>query len=129
MTKHQVLSACVIRPGKPIESNSSRPKIHLTPWDLQLLTVDPIQKGLLFRKPNPQQHIELANSSSSEIINQLKTSLADTLDYFPLLAGRLVVCKNNDNTLSFFVDCSNEGAEFTYANAPDLTVADILEQT
>ncbi|PHT96905.1 hypothetical protein BC332_34169 [Capsicum chinense] len=129
MTKHQVLSACVIRPGKPIESNSSRQKIHSTPWDLQLLTVDPIQKGLLFRKPNPQQHIELANSSSSEIINQLKTSLADTLDYFPLLVGRLVACKNNDNTLSFFVDCSNEGAEFTYANAPDLTVVDILEQT
>lgn len=128
MTKLQVVSACVIRSGKPIESNSSSKKIQLTPWDLQLLTVDSIQKGLLFRKPNPQQHRELAKSSS-EIINHLKASLSDTLNYFPLLAGRLAASKSSDNTLSFFVDCSNEGAEFTHATAPGLTLADILEQT
>lgn len=124
MTKLQVLSTCVIRSGKSIDK-----KIELTPWDLQLLTVDPIQKGLFFRKPNPQQHTELPKSSS-EIINQLKTSLSHTLNYFPLLAGRIIASKNSDDTLSFFVDCSNEGAEFSYATAvPHFTLADILEQT
>ncbi|XP_009762458.1 uncharacterized acetyltransferase At3g50280-like [Nicotiana sylvestris] len=127
MTKHQAVSTCVIRSGKPIDRNSPTKNIHLTPWDLQLLTVDPIQKGLLFRKPNPQQHTELA--TSSEIINRLKTSLSDTLNYFPLLVGRLVASKNSDNTLSFFINCSNEGAEFTHATAPGLTVADIVKPT
>ncbi|XP_016496790.1 putative acetyltransferase At3g50280 isoform X1 [Nicotiana tabacum] len=127
MTKLQVVSTCVIMPGKPIDRNSPTKNIHLTPWDLQLLTVDPIQKGLLFRKPNPQQHRKLA--TSSEIINRLKTSLSDTLDFFPLLAGRLAACKNSDNTLSFFINCNNEGAEFTHATAPGLTVADIVEPT
>ncbi|WMV21514.1 hypothetical protein MTR67_014899 [Solanum verrucosum] len=123
MTKLQVVSTCVIRSQKSIEK-----KIQLTPWDLQLLTGDSIQKGLFFHKPNLQQHRELAKSSS-EIINRLKISLSDTLNHFPLLAGRLVASKNSDDTLSFFVDCNNEGAEFTYVTAPDLTVADILEQT
>ncbi|XP_015170517.1 uncharacterized acetyltransferase At3g50280-like [Solanum tuberosum] len=65
-------------------------------------------------------------------MNRLKISLSNTLNYFPVLAGRLVASKNSDDddTLSFFVDCSNEGAEFTHVTAvPDLNVADILEQT
>lgn len=118
MTKLEVVSTCVIRSQKSIEK-----KIELTPWDLQLLTVDPIQKGLVFRKPK---------QSSEIIMNRLKISLSNTLNYFPVLAGRLVASKNSDDddTLSFFVDCSNEGAEFTHVTAvPDLNVADILEQT
>lgn len=89
--------------------------------------MDPNQKGLLFRKPNPK---ELAKSSSEIIVNHLKISLSKTLNCFPLLAGRLVARKNiDDDTLSFFVDCKNEGAEFAHAIALDLNVADILEQT
>ncbi|KAG5582041.1 hypothetical protein H5410_052668 [Solanum commersonii] len=119
MTKLEIVSTCVIRSQKSIEK-----KIELTPWDLQLLTVDPNQKGLLFRKPKHKE-------SSEIFINRLKISLSITLNYFPVLAGRLVASKNSDDdTLSFFVDCSNEGAEFTHVTAvPDLNVADILEQT
>ncbi|OIT38059.1 PREDICTED: uncharacterized acetyltransferase At3g50280-like [Nicotiana attenuata] len=127
MTKLQAVSTCVIRSAKPIDRNSPTKNIHLTPWDLQLLTVDPIQKGLLFRKPNPQQHRELA--TSSEIIKCLKISLSDTLNFFPLLAGRVAACKNGDNTLSFCINCSNEGVEFTHATASGLTVADIVQPT
>lgn len=119
MTKLEIVSTCVIRSQKSIEK-----KIELTPWDLQVLTVDPNQKGLLFRKPKHKE-------SSEIFINRLKISLSITLNYFPVLAGRLVASKNSDDdTLSFFVDCSNEGAEFTHVTAvPDLNVADILEQT
>ncbi|XP_015089453.1 uncharacterized acetyltransferase At3g50280-like [Solanum pennellii] len=122
MTKLEVVSTCVIKSQKSIEK-----KIELTPWDLQVLTLDPNQKGLLFHKPNPK---ELAKSSSEIIINHLKISLSKTLNYFPLLAGRLVARKNiDDDTLSFCVDCKNEGAEFAHVIALDLNVADILEQT
>ncbi|GFP87485.1 uncharacterized acetyltransferase at3g50280 [Phtheirospermum japonicum] len=96
-------------------------RLELTPWDLQFLLLDPIQKGILFHKPQSQ---ELQNS----LIHHLKTALARTLDFFPPLAGRLgTVVNNDDNTQSFFIDCNNAGAEFTHALAADLSVSDIHE--
>ena len=53
-------------------------RIALTPWDLQMLLVDHIQKGLLFFKPTPSQEEELQGNS---VIDHLKTSLSRTLDY------------------------------------------------
>ena len=47
-------------------------RIELTPWDLQLLLVDHIQKGILFFKPTPSQEKELKGSS---VIDHLKTSV------------------------------------------------------
>ena len=38
-------------------------RIELTAWDLQLLLVDHIQKGILFFKPTPSQEKELQASS------------------------------------------------------------------
>ncbi|KAM3738978.1 hypothetical protein ACB098_09G170900 [Castanea mollissima] len=100
-------------------------RIELTPWDLQLLLVDHIQKGLLFFKPTPSQEKELQASS---VIDHLKNSLSRTLDIFYPLAGRLVMVENDDDkTASFFVDCNNLGAQFVHAVADDVTVADILD--
>ncbi|XP_054825577.1 uncharacterized acetyltransferase At3g50280-like [Prosopis cineraria] len=93
-------------------------KIELSPWDLQLLLVDPIQKGLLFRKPR-------ANMNS--IIHHLKASLSSTLDFFPPLAGRLTVDEHDDDTSSVSVLCNNSGALFVHAVAADLTISDILQ--
>jgi hypothetical protein len=52
----------------------------LTPWDLWMITVDQIQKGLLL--PNP-----LAGGAS--LADDLASSFACALDRFYPLAGRL----------------------------------------
>ncbi|KAI7996686.1 putative acetyltransferase [Camellia lanceoleosa] len=99
-------------------------RIELIPWDLQLLLVGPIQKGLLFLKPTPSQQQQLL---ANTIIDHLKISFSLTLDFFPLLSGRLAIIKNNDNTSSFFVDCNNAGAHFIHTVADNITVNDILD--
>ncbi|GLT67439.1 hypothetical protein SLA2020_397500 [Shorea laevis] len=115
------ISTSTVRPTSPSESTR---RIELTPWDLQLLLADHIQKGLLFLKPTPSQENKLKPS----LIDHLKTSLSRTLDIFYPLAGRLVMVENDDKTASFFVDCKNlNGAQFVHAVADGITVADILE--
>ncbi|RXH91998.1 hypothetical protein DVH24_021021 [Malus domestica] len=92
-------------------------RVELTPWDLQFLLVDPIQKGLLFHNPKTlPQHIQ-----------HLKASLSRTLDFFPPLSGRLATIHHDDNTTSFFINCNNAGALFVHAKAYGVTVSDINE--
>lgn len=95
-------------------------RIELTQCDLKLLLVDAIQKGLLFLKP---KSLEDQNS----LIQHLKTSLSRTLDCFNPLAGRLAAVEHDDNTVSFFIDCNNAGAQFVHAAADGVTMADILQ--
>ncbi|KAM3691094.1 hypothetical protein ACJW31_09G169300 [Castanea mollissima] len=122
MTHIRFISTSSIRAAAT--PNESTRRIELTPWDLQLLLVDPIQKGLLFFKPTPSREKELIGGS---VIDHLKTSLSRTLDIFYPLAGHLVMVENNDdNTISFFLDCKNLGAQFVHAVVDDLTVADIF---
>jgi hypothetical protein len=49
------VSRRVIRPPEPATSPDDAPPgpeiMHLTPWDLRLITVDYIQKGVLLPKP------------------------------------------------------------------------------
>ncbi|XP_052200570.1 uncharacterized acetyltransferase At3g50280-like [Diospyros lotus] len=106
-------------------SGASPHRIELTPWDLQLLLVGPIQKGLLFLKPTPPPQPQ--DQHFSVVVQHLKLSLSRTLDFFPPLAGRLGVSHNADGTSSFFVHCNNAGADFVHAVAENVTVADILE--
>jgi len=52
----RIVSRRLVRPeqaaGSPDDSAPSEPEtIHLTPWDLRMITVDYIQKGLLLPKP------------------------------------------------------------------------------
>ncbi|KAK2657512.1 hypothetical protein Ddye_010564 [Dipteronia dyeriana] len=96
------------------------PRIDLTPWDLQLLLLDTIQKGLVFHKPKPDHE---------NLIHHLQTSLSRTLDFFLPLAGRLATVEHGDETTSFFIDCNNAGAEFVHAIADGVSVSDIIEQT
>ncbi|XVF59385.1 hypothetical protein PTKIN_Ptkin07bG0271500 [Pterospermum kingtungense] len=92
-------------------------RVELTPWDLHFLLISPIQKGLLFPKPQPE----------NTFINHLKTSLSHTLHYFPPLAGRLATIENDDDTISFFIDCNNAGALFIHAEAEGVTISDIVK--
>ena len=99
-------------------------RMELTPWDLQLLLVGPIQKGLLFPKPKPSRDKE---TDQNTFIHHLKISLSDTLDYFPPLAGRLATTEHDDDTISFFIDCNNAGALFIHAEADGVTISDIVK--
>ncbi|KAK6123312.1 hypothetical protein DH2020_042942 [Rehmannia glutinosa] len=119
MAKLQIISSSLI----PMATNAivGMSRLELTPWDLRFLLLDPIQKGILFYKPNESQELQ------KTIINHLKNSLSRALDFFPPLAGRLGTVKNDNNTSCFFVDCNNAGAEFTHAVASDVSVSYILE--
>ncbi|XP_057805163.1 uncharacterized acetyltransferase At3g50280-like [Salvia miltiorrhiza] len=92
-------------------------RLELSPFDLRLLLLDPIQRGILFR--NPKFH--------KIDIPRLKTSLSRTLDFFPPLAGRLGSTAHGDGTTSFFMDCNNAGVEFTHAVADGISVSDIID--
>ncbi|KAK6123311.1 hypothetical protein DH2020_042941 [Rehmannia glutinosa] len=122
MTKIEVISSCTLV-GTANESHPvAKSRLELTPWDLLFLQIDPIQKGLLFHKPNESQEFQ------KNIIDHLINSFSRTLGFFPPLAGRLGTVKNDDdNTSCFFVDCNNGGAEFTHAVARTVSVSDILE--
>ncbi|XP_022740497.1 uncharacterized acetyltransferase At3g50280-like [Durio zibethinus] len=106
------------------DHRASGKRIELTPWDLRLLAIGHIQKGLLFPKPKPYlQEKETENT----LIHHLKTSLSRTLDYFPLLAGRLETAEHEDDAISLFVDCNNAGALFIHAAADGVTISDIIK--
>ncbi|XWS41884.1 hypothetical protein CRYUN_Cryun17cG0120800 [Craigia yunnanensis] len=99
-------------------------RVELTPWDLTFLLVGPIQKGLIFPKPKPSREKE---TDQNTFIHHLRTSLSNTLDYFPTLAGRLATTEHDDETISFFIDCNNAGALFIHAEADGVTISDIVK--
>ncbi|KZV39744.1 hypothetical protein F511_08206 [Dorcoceras hygrometricum] len=116
MSEIRGISTSIVR-----ATNNSPAKIHLTPWDLQLLLLDPIQKGLLYHKSNIQEN-------TRSFLEHLENSLSRTLDFFPPLAGRLGTVKHEDtDAQSFYIDCNNEGAQFTHSIATGITVNDILK--
>uniref|UniRef100_A0A8R7R241 Uncharacterized protein n=1 Tax=Triticum urartu TaxID=4572 RepID=A0A8R7R241_TRIUA len=55
---------------------------HLAPWDLQMLTVDYIQKGILLPKPP-------AGDGGERLVGRLASSFARALGRFYPFAGRL----------------------------------------
>ncbi|GER49971.1 HXXXD-type acyl-transferase family protein [Striga asiatica] len=119
MAKVEIVSSSLV----PMASVDATPmsRLDLTPWDLQMLLLEPTQYGILFHKPAFPINF---------IIDYLKASLSRVLDYFPPLAGRLSTEKtNNENTAVYFVDCNNKGAGFIHAVATDVSVAHILEAT
>ncbi|KAG6663161.1 uncharacterized acetyltransferase At3g50280-like [Carya illinoinensis] len=127
MADIQLISTSSVKAASHKEC-STHERIDLTPWDLQLLLLGPIQKGLLFHKPKTTQDQIREYSSESSIIQHLRTSLSRTLDFFNPLAGRLVSIQNDDNSTSYFIDCNNAGAQFVHATTNDVvTIADILE--
>ncbi|BFG38841.1 hypothetical protein CerSpe_251150 [Prunus speciosa] len=73
---------------QPTFHNELTQRIELTPWDLQLLLLDHIQKGLLFHKPKSSTYEQDPITSLTE---HLKHSLSLTLDIFYPLAGRLAI--------------------------------------
>jgi hypothetical protein len=91
--------------------------IHLTPWDLRLITIDYIQKGILLPKPPV---------SGDVLVNALVSSFSRALRRFYPFAGRLVTEERCDGTVTVFLRCTGEGAEFVHAVAPGIAVEDIV---
>ncbi|CAK7355084.1 unnamed protein product [Dovyalis caffra] len=75
------------------------------------------------------RHISTKNEKFHEtsLVQQLKTSISRTLDFFSPLAGRLATIEREDDTVSYFIDCNNEVARFIHAVVDGVALADILE--
>ncbi|XP_010064180.2 uncharacterized acetyltransferase At3g50280 [Eucalyptus grandis] len=125
----QLISDCFIKPSQ-LPDGSNRP-LHLPPWDLAMLSVHYIQKGLLF--PLPPRCLKAGFDRPAFIhsfLEKLKRSLSSALFHFYPLAGRFATLKQTDPPFyTVFVDCANSpGARFIHATL-DMTVADILSPT
>ncbi|KAL4352169.1 hypothetical protein GQ457_06G002940 [Hibiscus cannabinus] len=103
----------------PSTHQGENQRVELTQWDLRLLLVGPIQKGLLFR--------DGGIGDGTTFVDTLKASLSRTLLHFPTLTGRLAMTEFDDEMVSFFIDCNNAGALFVHAEADGVTVSDIVE--
>ncbi|KAI0518928.1 hypothetical protein KFK09_006365 [Dendrobium nobile] len=111
----RILSRHLIRPSPPPAAvESRRRRIHLNQWDLNLLSLDYIQKGLLFPA--------LSIPDQTLLIPRLLSSFSQTLDLFYPFAGRL--CTVHHPTFSILLDCNDAGAEFIHASATHLTASD-----
>ncbi|KAK7410049.1 hypothetical protein VNO78_00528 [Psophocarpus tetragonolobus] len=118
----QSVSECFIKPVG--EAEETKQICNLTPWDIAMLSLHHIQKGLLFKKPAP-----LVNNQyfMQNLLEKLKHSLSLTLFHFYPLAGRLVTQETEDPPSHVvFVDCNkSDGARFIYATL-NMTISDIL---
>ncbi|KAK1300486.1 putative acetyltransferase [Acorus calamus] len=110
------ISITKIKPATP----SDHKPIPLSAWDLPMLTLRHIQKGLLFHHPSlPLPTISIT----------LQTSLSATLRHFPPLAGRLFsepVTPHDAELVSISIQSNDAGADFIHAVAEGVTVDDIL---
>ncbi|XP_054795610.1 uncharacterized acetyltransferase At3g50280-like isoform X2 [Prosopis cineraria] len=88
MAEIQAISTTLVQ-ARSHNNSDVVPRMDLTPWDLQLLEVETIQKGLLFHNPESQD----------TYIQHLKDSLSSTLDFFVPLAGRLAISEHDDDIL------------------------------
>ncbi|CAK8562435.1 unnamed protein product [Lathyrus sativus] len=113
----KVISTATIQAPSHNNGNSTE-IIELTPWDLQFLPLETIQKGLLF-------HQSTLTSNLNQI-NHLKQTLSTTLSFFPPLTGRLIITQHN-NDASCSIICNNLGVLFVHAKAENTTVSDIIQ--
>ncbi|KAI3943028.1 hypothetical protein MKW92_007654 [Papaver armeniacum] len=103
-------------------SDHNHKRIDLNPWDLVYLRQIYMQRGFLFTKS------QSFSSKEDDMISHLKTCLSYALDHFFPLAGRLGIEKHeDDNTMSVYINCNSEGAEFVHATA-DISIDDIVSQ-
>ncbi|TYG63353.1 hypothetical protein ES288_D06G022700v1 [Gossypium darwinii] len=109
----RIISECNVTPQH--FSDQSKQPYYLTTWDLVMLSVQYIQKGLLYTKPENSCEENLINN----VLDRLKQSLSIALVHFYPLSGRLVT-KIEENPVSF--------PKFIHA-AVDLSVSDIVSPT
>ncbi|CAO2202983.1 unnamed protein product [Urochloa humidicola] len=113
----QVISRRMVR-AEPPPPASEEEEIHLTPWDLRMLTVEYIQDGIVLPKPTDLE------PGRNLVDDRLSPAFARALRCFYPLAGRLVVAAGERGTTASLL-CTGEGAELVHAAAPGVTAADV----
>ncbi|KAL2928377.1 hypothetical protein RDABS01_034016 [Bienertia sinuspersici] len=115
-----------VEPKYKIEA--TRQSYHLGPMDLIMLSIDHIQKGLLYTFPNntPSFYSLSNNIMVSYLLENLKKTLFISLVHFYPLAGRFTTKKYpKQNVCLIFVDCNKgPGGRVILATAIELTVSD-----
>ncbi|MFS7968726.1 putative transferase [Helianthus anomalus] len=105
----QIISKSTIFPA----AKSTTPDLKLSVSDLPMLSCHYIQKGNLFTRP------------PLNFLYNLKTALSHVLTHFPPLAGRLVTFPDGH----VYISCNDSGVEFVHANAPHLSINDVINST
>ncbi|KAI3971646.1 hypothetical protein MKW92_049943 [Papaver armeniacum] len=124
------ISTDIVRPAnyrsrKASGTATSDECIELNKWDIMLLAIGYMQRGLLY---------SCKEEDKTTVVNRLKTSLALALDHFFPLAGRLAVRKHKNGvdanevvTSSVHIDCNCAGAEFIHAVSDNVAIGDIVD--
>ncbi|KAG2627766.1 uncharacterized acetyltransferase At3g50280-like [Panicum virgatum] len=111
----RVVSRCVVKPPP-----RPRERIPLTSWDTSFLSMNYIQKGLLFARPP---------LATADLLDHLHGSLADALGSYYPVAGRLATERHQRGDVagcSVSIDCGGHGAEILHAVADGVAVADVV---
>ncbi|CAM0879025.1 unnamed protein product [Alopecurus aequalis] len=114
----RIVSRRMVRP-EPAATSGPPETFHLTPWDLGVISLEHIQKGILL--PGPPT----TGGQGHHVVERLASSFARALARFYPFAGRLVATPDSREGLVVSLRCSGEGAEFVHAVAPGVTVADV----
>eukprot|EP00268_Persea_americana_P040980 TRINITY_DN407_c1_g1_i5.p1 TRINITY_DN407_c1_g1~~TRINITY_DN407_c1_g1_i5.p1 ORF type:complete len:120 (-),score=16.03 TRINITY_DN407_c1_g1_i5:1308-1667(-) len=110
------ISTCTINPRCTLEHPPPPKRSELTPWDPTLLSVQYIQKGLLFCTPCSHKH------PSNPTIHHLKHSLSQALDRFFPLAGHLKTRHSSSSSSS----SSSLSSSSSSSSPPSLYVSNRL---
>ncbi|XP_021738762.1 protein ENHANCED PSEUDOMONAS SUSCEPTIBILTY 1-like [Chenopodium quinoa] len=125
-----LISESFIKPKYEVEA--SKHPYHLSPIEIAMLSIDPIQKGLLFTLNNTITSKDRTKLVSC-LLEKLKHSLSIALVHFYPLAGRLATRKfPDDHACSIYVDCNKgPGARLIHATTRlrEVKVSDIISST
>lgn len=128
MAEIKLISECFVKPKFEVED--AKQPYHLSPIEIGMLSIDPIQKGLLYSLNNSTYNDVNYDRTKvvSNLLEKLKHSLSLALVHFYPLAGRFATQKYLDeHACSIFVDCTKgPGARLLHASAIEITISDIM---
>ncbi|KMS94817.1 hypothetical protein BVRB_015060 [Beta vulgaris subsp. vulgaris] len=127
MAEIKFISESFAKPKYEVED--AKQSYYLSPIELAMLSIDPIQKGLLYSLNNSSNEVNYDRTKViSHLLEKLKHSLSLALVHFYPLAGRFATRKYPDeHACSVFVDCTKgPGARLIHASAVDVTISDIM---
>ncbi|XP_040380608.1 uncharacterized acetyltransferase At3g50280-like [Oryza brachyantha] len=116
----RVVSTRTVKPAPP---PPPRERIPLTSWDVAMLSLNYIQKGLLFAPPPPPASPPLL--STAHVVGHLADALAAALHAYYPVAGRLVTDPHPAGC-SVSIDCGGQGVQIVHAVADGVSIADVV---
>ncbi|KAL9238281.1 hypothetical protein vseg_012726 [Gypsophila vaccaria] len=116
----EVIWECFVKPKHEVEASKER--IYLNSIPITMLSIHPIQNGLLFTLNHPN-----ISTLVSDFLRKLQNALSIVLVHFYPLAGRLATeTFVDEHACVVFIDCNKgSGAKLTHVVAPNVTISDI----